>query len=162
MKQGTIALVASLGGHSGQMKLLCTPEVLGERNVIFITEKQYIVRPYQEEHSFLKKYTTYYRRKDYLGLWPHRYLITLCALFYLFKREHVSFLLTNGAHLSIPAVLAAKLAGARVLFIETFIRVKTPTLTGRFCYFFSDIFLVQHPTMAQRYGPRASYEGSIL
>lgn len=162
MKNATVALVSSLGGHSGQMKIFCTKEVLGNRKVIFITEKQHITQEYTEEKKFLDLHPVYYFRKDYLGIWPQRYLTTWWKLYSLFKKQHVKLIITNGAHLSIPAVLAAKLLGIKVMFIETFIRVKTPTLTGRFCYFFSDIFLVQHPSMAQKYGKKAIWKGSVL
>lgn len=162
MKRATLALVSSLGGHSGQMKIFCTKEVLGNRNVLFITEKQHIIKEYNEEKKFLGVHPIYYFRKDYLSIWPHRYLSTWWKLHNLFKKHQVKLIITNGAHLSIPAVLAAKSAGSKVMFIETFIRVKTPTLTGKFCYFFSDIFLVQHKQMAEKYGSRALWKGSVL
>jgi UDP-N-acetylglucosamine:LPS N-acetylglucosamine transferase len=162
MSKATVALVSSLGGHSGQMKIICTQEVLGNRTVLFITEKQLITKEYKEEKKFLDAHPVYYFRKDYLGLWPQRYITTCWKLYKLFKKERVDIVITNGAHLSIPAVLAAKFLNKKVIFIETFIRVKTPTLTGRFCYFFSDVFLVQHKKIAQKYGVRAIWRGSVL
>lgn len=158
-----IALIASQGGHAGQMKIIFTPRVIGKNNIVFITEKEGQTVPVTiEERTFLNKYRTYFFRKDYLSFYPSRYLRAIFDLKKIFVREKVDLIITNGAQISIPAVIASRLSGIKTLFIDTMIRVKTPNWSAHASYLFSDIFLVQHPIMAGKYGKRAKYEGGIL
>ena len=163
MEQTTlnIAFVASQGGHSGQMGIIFKPEVIGKHRAIFITESPKIEKRVKE-NNFQGKYRTYLFKKDHLGINPFRYLKTLLELRNIFKREKIDLIVTNGAHLSVPAVLAAKLSGVKTIFLDTFIRVKTPNWSARFSYFFSDRFLVQHENMKVKYGRKSIHRGSVL
>lgn len=156
-----IAFVSSQGGHSGQIKLIFTNEVIGNNKAIFITETPNEDRA-PKDKSFNGKFRTYFFKKDHLGFNPFRYLSTMISLVKIFKREKIDLIVTNGAQLSIPAVIGAKLAGIKTLFIDTVIRVKTPNWSARASYFFSDIFLVQHKSMARKYGRKARYAGGIV
>ena len=161
MNKLNIAFVASQGGHSGQMKIIFTPETIGRHNAIFVTET-----PEKDltskEKNFQSKYKTYFFKKDHLSFYPHRYFIALVRLMRLYRKEKINLLVTNGAHLSLPAVVAAKFLGIRTIFIDTFIRVKTPTWAARLSYPFSDLFLVQHENMKKKYGKKSRHEGSVL
>jgi UDP-N-acetylglucosamine:LPS N-acetylglucosamine transferase len=157
-----IAFVSSQGGHSGQIKLLFDREVIGKNNAIFITETpKKDISPIK--NSFNNKFTTYFFIKDYLLIPnPYRYIKTFMNFIKLFKKEKIDMIVTNGAQLSIPAIIAAKVLRIKTLFIDTVIRVKTPNWSARACYIFSDIFLVQHPQMAKKYGKKAEYHGGIV
>lgn len=158
-----IALIASQGGHSGQMNIIFTEKVIGRNNVVFITEKEGQTEECSmKEKSFLKKFNTYYFRKDYLSFYPLRYFRAIFELRKIFKNEKIDLIITNGAQISIPAVISAKLSGIKSIFFDTVIRVKTPDWSARAAYFFSDSFLVQHPNMAIKYGKNAKFAGGIL
>jgi beta-1,4-N-acetylglucosaminyltransferase len=156
-----IAFVSSQGGHSGQIKLIFTDEVIGNNNSIFVTET-----PNKDlstkDNSFNKKFKTYYFRKDYLGINPFRYFFTMLRLMKIFRKENINLIITNGAHLSIPAIVGAKLLGIKTLYIETVIRVETTTWSAKACYPFADIFLVQHTNMIKKYGRKAKFVGGII
>lgn len=155
-----IALVSSKGGHLGQIKMLFTKQVIGKNDVILITESENKLGI--EEKSFLGKYKTYFFKKDFLGINPARYLSTLIKLKKIFREEKIKVLFTNGAQISVPAVIAARQLGIKTVFIDTVIRVKTPNWSARASYPFSDIFLVQHPNMIAKYGKKARFEGGII
>lgn len=158
-----IALIASQGGHAGQMKIIFTPEVIGRNEIILITEKENQRQGFTfKEKYFLNKFSTYFFRKDYLSFYPLRYLKTILDLKKIFKKEKIDLIITNGAQISIPAVIAAKLSDIKSLYIDTLIRVKTPNWSARASYLFSDIFLVQHSGMREKYGKKAKYHGGIL
>jgi beta-1,4-N-acetylglucosaminyltransferase len=44
----------------------------------------------------------------------------------------------------------------RVVFVESFCRVKTLSLTGRLLYYFADRFVVQWPQLKDKLAPRAT------
>ncbi|MBM3233202.1 hypothetical protein FJZ18_03490 [Candidatus Pacearchaeota archaeon] len=158
-----IAFVASQGGHSGQIHILFTKKVLGKYGAIFITENQKVKSGYKvKEKSFLKKFRTYFFPKDHLQLYPWRYIQETLQLRRVFKEEKIDCIVTNGAQISIPACIAARSLGIYTVFIDTVIRVKTPNWSARACYYLSHLFLVQHQSMAAKYGNKAKYEGGIL
>lgn len=59
-----------------------------------------------------------------------------------------------GAGAAVPFCLAAKLLGARLVFVETMARVRDGSLSGRLLYPFADRFIVQWPELRDVY-PRA-------
>lgn len=69
---------------------------------------------------------------------------------------------TGSGELAIPAILMARSLGIKTIYIETWTRVKEPSLAGRVLYYFSDVFLVQWPDMLPRFGKRAKYLGGLL
>ena len=155
-----IAIISSKGGHLGQMKLLFTKEVIKENYCILVTEDK---KPCMKPRSFLGKYPTYFLKKDFLlKILPLRYVSTTRSLMRILRKEKIDILFTNGAQLSIPAVIAGKLIGIKTVFIDTVIRVKTPNWSARAAYPFADIFWVQHPSMAKKYGRKAKYIGGII
>lgn len=155
-----IAIVSSKGGHLGQSKLIFTDEFIGERKAVLITETEEEKR--FEGKSFLKKYPTYFLKKDNLRFNILKYLDAFFRIVKILKKEKIDIVFTNGAQLSIPAVFAAKFLGIKVVFIETVIRVKTTTWSAKACYPLSDVFLVQHPGMAKKYGKKAKFIGGLI
>ena len=159
-----IAFVASQGGHLGQIKIIFTDNVLKNHSAILVTETEDAKKQGTfKEKSFLGKYRTYYFKKDILLIInPINYIKTALRLKKIFKKEKIECIITNGAQISIPAVIAGKILGIKTIFLDTVIRVKTPNWSARASYIFSDIFLVQHREMAEKYGKKAKYPGGIL
>ena len=68
--------------------------------------------------------------------------------------------LVNGPGTCVPVAVLARLAGARVVFVESWCRVESLSLTGRIMYWVAHRFVVHWPELARRY-PRAEYLGRI-
>lgn len=58
---------------------------------------------------------------------------------------------STGAGVAVPFLFLGRARGARSVFLEVFDRIDSPTLTGRMCYPFSDLFLVQWEEQRRRY-----------
>ena len=56
--------------------------------------------------------------------------------------------------------LIGKLTRRKLIFIESFAKVNSPTLTGKLLYKFADQFYVQWEQMKEHY-PKAIFEGGI-
>lgn len=76
------------------------------------------------------------------------------------RNEQPDVIMTTGAAMAIPFCYMAKLFGARVVYIESFAKLRSPTLSGRIVYPVSDLFIVQWPAMKAHY-PKAIYAGTI-
>ena len=72
------------------------------------------------------------------------------------RRYHPDIVISTGAGVALPFFVLAKLRRIPTCYIEVYDRVNTPTLTGRLCRPFSDLFLVQWPEQLDL------YKGSVL
>jgi beta-1,4-N-acetylglucosaminyltransferase len=147
-----IALICSHGGHLTQMNML-TPALKGYE-CFFVT----------------------YRcaRTEALATRERVYLLTdigtnlgrMARAFFQALRitlaERPDVIISTGAEIAIPFSWMGKLLGARVVYIETWSRVRTRSGTGPLVYPVTDLFLVQWPHGLGLYGPKARYEGSIV
>jgi beta-1,4-N-acetylglucosaminyltransferase len=68
---------------------------------------------------------------------------------------------SSGAGVAFPFFLLAKLLGKRTVYVEVYDRIDSPTLTGRLCYPFSDLFLLQWEEQRRSY-PKGQVIGSLL
>jgi UDP-N-acetylglucosamine:LPS N-acetylglucosamine transferase len=75
--------------------------------------------------------------------------------------EKPDLIFSLGAGISTPFMVVGKLFGIKTVFMETFILINHPTLSGKINYHFADIFLVQNKKLLSYY-PNAKYLGSIL
>ena len=146
-----IAMVASRGGHLTQIQKIFPKDVVGNNKTIFLTERNPKTEKLSNVYFFKILWTN-----------PFDYLIAINKCLKIFKKEKIRLIITTGAQIGLPAVIAGKILKIKTIFIDTIIRVKTPTYSAKFCYPFSDIFLVQHPEMKEKYGNKTKYVGGIL
>jgi len=75
--------------------------------------------------------------------------------------ERPDVVITTGAGIVVFFCIFAKLLGAKLIFIESMARVERPSLTSRFLYPFSDLFIVQWPNLL-KFFPRAEFLGRLF
>jgi UDP-N-acetylglucosamine:LPS N-acetylglucosamine transferase len=79
----------------------------------------------------------------------------------LLLRERPDVVVSTGADTAVALCVLAKVLGKRVVFIESFCRIKSGSLSGKIMYRFSDLFLVQWP-QNREFFPKAEYSGSVF
>ncbi|KAJ8587459.1 glycosyltransferase family 1 protein [Rhizopogon salebrosus TDB-379] len=97
------------------------------------------------------------------------YLISICPLFNkgAFRRPFADLLILNGPGTCVilyAAVLLNKLIGlpsTRVMYVESFARVRSLSLSGKLLYHFVDRFVVQWPDLVQP-GGREDHRGCLV
>lgn len=145
-----IALVCSHGGH--------------------LTEMQYLIESFQGHEIFLVTYDSIRTRKlpynkyliENIGKNPVKMCIAVVKFLKIFLKERPDIVVSTGAEIAIPAFYIGKVFGAKTIFIECWCRVKTTSATGRNIYPVADIFLVQWRYLAEKYGPKAQYQGAVV
>ena len=75
-------------------------------------------------------------------------------------KEKPDVVICTGVLAMIPICLIAKIAGKKLIYIESFAKVTSPTKTGKLLYKFADQFYVQWKPMLEVY-PEAIYLGGI-
>ena len=78
----------------------------------------------------------------------------------IYLKEKPDLVICTGALAMIPICLISKLMGKKLIYIESFAKVSSPTQTGQLLYRFADQFYVQWPQLLRFY-PNAIYLGGI-
>ena len=78
----------------------------------------------------------------------------------IFFKERPDVIISTGALSTIPMCVFAKVLKKKIIFIESFAKVTSPTLTGKLIYKFADQFYVQWEQMKECY-PKAIFKGGI-
>ncbi|MGF7032999.1 UDP-N-acetylglucosamine:LPS N-acetylglucosamine transferase [Paenibacillus mucilaginosus] len=149
-----IALACSVGGHFTQMRQL---EKMYKRfDHFFITEDTLMTREYAEKERI------YFLRLINRKKWNFLYLflVNLLLSVQVLLKEKPDVIICTGALSSIPFCVIGKMLGIKLIFIESFAKMDTPTMTGKLMYKFADLFIVQWEKMLEHY-PKAVYGGSI-
>lgn len=101
------------------------------------------------------------RTKRFLGLLMNFFLFfkALVKSFRILKTNGSKAVISCGSGSSLAPIIAAKVLGKKVIFIESACRVKSRSLCGNMVYtFLSDLFLVQWEEQIKAY-PKVKYAG---
>ena len=90
-----------------------------------------------------------------------KFLILFIKAFCILLKERPDFIITTGALIAYPFCVIGKLMGVKIVYVESFARVKRPSLTGRLLYDYSDLFIVQWEDMLKLY-PKSVLGGGIF
>ncbi len=147
-----IILAFSPGGHYVEsMQIL---EALEDDEVYFVS-------PYAPTTKDLKNIFFITDTAD-IGLIPSM-IINIFLSFKILLKIRPDIIISTGAEIVVPLCYIAKLFfGIKILFIETFARIITPSWTGRMIYPIADVFLVQWKEIQRLYGARAKYVGKVF
>lgn len=154
-KRKKVLFISSLGGHLTQ--LLQLKPLFDEYDYHIITEKSIITEDLSRQYkmSFLM-----YGARNYLFRYVFKFTYNIFKSLYYFLREKPDVIVTTGAHTAVPMCYIAKLFGRKVVFIESFAKTSTPTISGKLVYPIADLFIIQWEDMRKHY-PKAVYGGSI-
>ncbi len=78
----------------------------------------------------------------------------------ILRRSRPDLLISTGAALAVPFVLASKLLGIKTVFVESISRSSDLSLTGKLVNYLADEFYVQWPECTKLY-PKAQYKGVV-
>ena len=150
--EGKICFASSSGGHTEQTLTLMNNM---NREVSFlVTEKV----DYDDSRKGKTHYLTQVNRKE-LGCIFKLAFNALVSLRIL-VREKPDIIVTTGVLAVIPLCLLAKMLRKKLIYIESFADITSPTLTGKLLYKYADRFYIQWEDLYAYY-PKAEYIGSI-
>ena len=79
---------------------------------------------------------------------------------YILIKEKPDIIVTTGVLSIIPLCLIGKFFGVKLIYIESFAKIHSPTKTGKLLYKFADKFFVQWESMKEVY-PKAIFVGGL-
>lgn len=148
-----IVFAASSGGHLEQLMML--KPLMEKYPSVIVTEKtDYSAGKFSVKTYYLLQIN----RKEKLFL-PKLIVNTFKSLRVLII-ERPKVMITTGVLSIIPLALLMKLFGGKLIYMESFAKVTSKTLSGNLLYKYADQFYVQWEEMLRLY-PNAIYKGGI-
>jgi UDP-N-acetylglucosamine:LPS N-acetylglucosamine transferase len=145
-----IGLLCSAGGHYTEMLQL--EEAFKEYPKFLLTYR---------EVSTMDQKDTYYIQNILRSPWT--FINGVVKIFLVLLRERPNILFSTGSEIAAPAFYLGKLIfRTKLIYLECSAQVFRPSLTGRFVYPITDLFLVQWRPLLKRYGPKAKYVGGLI
>lgn len=147
-----ICFIASSGGHFEQLMML-KPLMKKHRSFIVTEKTNYSVNT-DEKVYYLKQVN-----RHEIKFIPLMILNTFKSL-KIFLKEKPDVVISTGALSVIPICIISKVFRKKIIFIESFAKITSPTLTGKLIYKFADRFYIQWETLRKFY-PNAVNKGGI-
>ncbi len=162
MKKNAILLVYGSGGHKAQMQrllMLLTKEF--ENDILFVScsednnqlenvGRNYCIQPLRDKHSNLKT------------LFKFPQILVSCFLSFISiqRTYNTVSVITTGPGIGIFFSIIFKMFDAKIIFIETWSRFDTKSLTGTVMYKIADKFYIQNMSLLKFY-PNAIFSGML-
>ena len=144
-----ICIVSSCGGHLTEVRAL---KPIYEKYGHFYVLNDKIKLPKDMEG---KTYFIKHSERDWL------FFTNLWEAWKILRKEKPGLILSTGAGPVVPFVLVGKWFKISAIFIETFTRVREPSLSGKIMYWLADRFFYQWKPL-NRYFPRGTYGGPLV
>lgn len=152
-KKIKICFAASSGGHYEQI-LMLKPLMMKYDSFVITELTDYVTEVDGEKTYYMKQVN----RKEKGFIW--KMIFNFFKSIKIFINEKPDIVVCTGVLAMIPICLISKIAGKKLIYIESFAKVTSPTETGKLMYHFADQFYVQWESMLKIY-PKAIYLGGI-
>ena len=158
MKKKKVIFISSTGGHFSELMVL--KPIFNDYDYHLITEKTESTMPLKTEYGNKMHYLIYGTRVN-MFKYVFKVICNTIKSLVLFLKIRPKAIVTTGTHTAVPMCIIAKIFGAKVIFIETYANVYTPTDSGKFIYKIADKFVVQWEELKDVY-PKATYLGGVF
>lgn len=152
-KEIKICFAASTGGHFEQLLML--KPLMEKYSSFVITEETLYKAEVKGQKMYYMKMVNRKEKSVFL-----RMLVNTFRSLRIYLHEKPDVVICTGVLAMIPICLIAKMMGKKLIYIESFAKVTSPTQTGKLLYKFADQFYVQWEQMLEIY-PDAIYLGGI-
>jgi beta-1,4-N-acetylglucosaminyltransferase len=145
-----ICFISSSGGHFEQLKML---QSIMETDSFIIKEKIEGI-DMKADNYYLKQIN----RKEILFI--IKIIFNTFKSLMIFVKEKPDIVICTGALSTIPFCIISKIFNSKLIYIESYAKVATGSLTGRLMYLVADNFYVQWREMLNVF-PKAIFKGGI-
>ena len=149
-----ICLISSSGGHFEQLLML--RKLSDDYDTFIVTEKT----KYNKKDNKIDYYVSQVNRKEILFFF--KMVVILFKSLFIFIKEKPDVIISTGVLAAIPMMFIGHIFKKKVIYIESFAKINSPTMTGNLIYkkHIVDRFYVQWESMKEFY-PNAIYKGGI-
>lgn len=141
--------VSSAGGHLSELLKI---KVTTQSNSIIVTEKTDSVK---EKNYLWLRYGTRAHKFSY----PFIFLSNCVRAYKYLKKYRPEVLISTGAHSCVPFFILAKRFGITTIYVESFAKVTSTSMTYRLIKKYADYVIVQHQEAKDIYQPCLYFGG---
>lgn len=152
-KQKKVLFISSVGGHLTQMLEL--KKIFKDYKYVLVTEKTDVTKDLKEKYN--TEYLIYGSRQfllSYIFIFTYNIIKSLV----LFIKYRPQIIVTTGTHTAVPMCYIGWFFGKKIIFIESYAKNSSKTLSGKLVYPIATTFVVQWENMKKLY-PKAKYYG---
>ena len=135
------------------LQMLQLESVYKERERFFLSFEREMSKEFSKKERVI--FITDSRRS------PFRLIKNILQSFFIFLKEKPNIIIANGGGFVVPFCCIAKIFRKKIIFIESFSRIESPSWSGRLIHPFADLFIVQWKPVLKYY-KKAIYGGSIF
>jgi len=147
-----ICFTSSSGGHFEQ--LMALKPLMNKYNSFVVTERT----KYSNDIGIRGYSVMQVNRKSFS--FPFIFFLNTLKSVAILVKEKPDAIVCTGVLATIPICILGKIMGSKIIYIESYAKVSSPTQTGKLIYKFADRFYVQWKSMLKIY-PKARYVGGI-
>ena len=148
----TVCFAASSGGHLEQILML--EPLMKKYDGFIVTEQTGYDIPLHVRRYLLRQVN---RRQ---ATFVFKMIVNVFVSLRILLRERPGIVVCTGVLATVPLCLIGKLLGAKLVYIESFAKTDSPTVSGKLLHRYADRFYVQWESMLGVY-PDARYIGGI-
>lgn len=146
-----LLLVCNPGGHFSTM--------MGLQNFWSSYPREWVTYPHFDTRMLQEKEKVYWvEMQEARMLW--KAMRNFGKALTILRQSKPDLVISTGASLAVPFLIASKFYGVKTVFIESISRSSALSLSGRILYNLVDEFYVQWPECVERY-PKAQYRGVV-
>ena len=150
-KKKRVMFISSVGGHLTQ--LLEFKSIFNDYDYVLVTEKTDVTKDLKQKYK--TEYLVYGSRQ-YIISYIFKFTYNIIKSLVLFIKYRPQVIVTTGTHTAVPMCYIGWFFGKKVIFIESYAKSSSPTLSGRMVYPIATTFVVQWESMKKFY-PKAKY-----
>lgn len=152
-----VLFISSTGGHLSELMEL--KPLFSKYDYHIITEKTDTTIKLKDKYKDKINYLVYGAR-NYMFSYLFKFSYNIIKSLILYAKIRPDVIVTTGAHTAVPMCYIGKFFKKKIIFIETFARVNSTSMSGRMINKIADVFIVQHPEMEKVY-ENAVYKGAL-
>ncbi|OPF53059.1 polysaccharide biosynthesis protein [Clostridium baratii] len=152
-----VIFISSTGGHLSELMQL--KRIFNNYDYHIITEKTDTTIKLKNEYGKRIDYLVYGAR-NYLFSYIFKFSYNIIKSFFLYLKIRPDVIVTTGAHTAVPICYIAKLFKKKIIFVESFARVNSKSMSGKMINKIADVFLVQHKELLDVY-ENSTYKGDL-
>ncbi len=137
-----IMFVSSSGGHYAELRKISLTN--DPQNIIISEKTPLTLREKLDEYLI-------YGSRDNMLTYPFIFLINSIKAYIYLKKYQPQIIVSTGAHSCVPFFYLGHKMGITTIYIESFAKVNTPSLTYQLIKKYCDYVIVQHQELTSIY-----------
>lgn len=154
-KKEKAMFICSSGGHLTQ--ILQLKDLMEKYDGLLVTEKNKVTLGLKSKYNM--KFLVFSSRKKILTF-PFLFIYNCFKSLFILIGYNPKYIISTGAGTALPMCYLGKLFGKKIIYIESFARRTSKSLSGKLIYPIANLFIVQWEEMLKFY-PKAKYFGTI-